>query len=239
MKGFIHSIETFGAVDGPGIRYVVFMQGCPLRCLFCHNPDSWKINSGKKMSVGELIKDIKSYENYIKDGGVTFSGGEPLLQAEFVEKTTKKLKKMGFHVAIDTAGTIPLEKSQKAIELCDLVLLDVKAFDSALYQTITGGSDLNNKATLEFCEKIKKPVWVRHVVVPSYTLDEKHLESLAIYLSKFSCIENVELLPFHKMGEFKWKELGFDYKLYETQPPTQEEMEKVKAIFRKYNLPVK
>ena len=239
MQGFVHSVETFGAVDGPGIRYVVFMQGCPIRCIFCHNPDSWKIGAGKKMSVGQLVKDIKPYLNYIKEGGVTFSGGEPLLQAKFVKKATKKLHRLGLHVAIDTAGSLPLSQTKEAIDLCDMILLDVKAFDPELYRQVTGGSDLNNKATLEYCEQTKKPVWVRHVVVPAYTMQDSHLEALAKYLSQFSCIQNVELLPFHKMGEYKWKDLGYDYKLFDTPAPTKEQMQKVKAIFKKYNLPLK
>ena len=182
------------------------------------------------MSVGELVKDIKSYVNYIKDGGVTFSGGEPLLQAEFVGKATKKLKKMGLHVAIDTAGTLPLEKSQKAIELCDLVLLDVKAFDSALYQTVTGGTDHNNKATLEFCERIKKPVWIRHVLVPGYTFDDNRLKALAEYLSQYSVIEKVELLPYHTMGKFKYQNLGIDYPLEGVKDLTKDELQHAKDV---------
>ena len=239
MQGFVHSVETFGAVDGPGIRYVVFMQGCPIRCIFCHNPDSWKIGAGKKMSVGQLVQDIKPYINYIKDGGVTFSGGEPLLQYKFIEKAIKKLHRLGLHVAIDTAGSLPLEKTKKAIEKCDMILLDVKAFDAGIYREVTGGSNQNNKKILAYCESIKKPVWIRHVVVPGVTMQENHLEALAKYLTQFTCIQNVELLPFHKMGEYKWQELGYEYKLYNTPAPTAEEMQKVKAIFKKHNLPVK
>lgn len=239
MKGYIHSIETFGAVDGPGIRYVVFMQGCPLRCIYCHNPDSWKIKTGRKISVNRLVKDIKSYINYIADGGVTFSGGEPLLQSKFLYKVIKKLKKINVNVAIDTAGSIPLSLSKKTIDISDLILLDIKSLDNKIHKSISTSTNENTLVTLDYCEKLQKPVWIRHVIVPGYTLNTKHLQKLAEYLTQFRCIKNIELLPFHKMGEYKWKNLKYDYKLYNTPAPTKKEMEQVKEIFKDYNLPIK
>lgn len=232
--GYIHSTETFGAVDGPGIRYVIFLQGCPLRCLYCHNPDSWKLKDGKKRSISELIKEIKPYMNYLKNGGVTLSGGEPMLQHEFCFKLVKKLKKMDIHVAIDTAGSIPLKFSQKIIDASDLLLLDIKALNQELCVNLTSAENSNTLKTLDYCEKIEKPVWIRHVIVPGYTLNMDYLEELAQYLEKYKCIQMIELIPFHKMGEFKWKMLNLDYKLYDVLEPTDEEMKKVKKIFIKH-----
>lgn len=239
MKGYIHSLESFGAVDGPGIRYVVFMQGCPMRCLYCHNPDSWKLKDGSKMSVRELVNKIKSFKNYIKDGGVTISGGEPLLQSNFVCKLIKKLHSLQIHVAIDTSGCIDLKKSQKALQRADLILLDVKALEDKMHKQITSHSNKNPRLTLDFCEKINKPVWIRHVLLPGYTLDDNKLKDLAVFLKNYKCVQNIELLPFHKMGEYKWQNLGYKYTLYDTQSPTQDQVDQAKAIFKKHKLPVK
>lgn len=239
MKGYIHSIETFGAVDGPGIRYVIFMQGCFYRCQYCHNPDTWKLKEGKITTVRKLVKDIKPYINYIKDGGVTISGGEPLIQAEFVYKLIKKLKRLNIHVAVDTAGSIPIEKSKKVLDVASLILLDVKSLDNALNKEITGYDNLNTLNTLKYCEEKNKDVWIRHVVVPSLTFSEEKLEELAKFLTNYKCIKNIELIPFHKMGEYKWKELNLDYKLYDVPATNQDQMKIVKKIFEKYKLPIK
>ena len=239
MKGFIHSVETFGAVDGPGIRYVIFMQGCPIRCQYCHNPDTWKVCGGTKISISKIVKDIKPYLNYIKNGGVTISGGEPLLQADFVYKLIKKLHKIGVSVAIDTAGSLPLDKTKKAIDESDMLLLDIKALDDDVHKKVTGTSNKNMFETLNYCEKSNKPVWVRHVVVPGLTYDEEKLEELAKFLVNYKCVKNIELIGFHKMGEFKWKELCLDYKLYNTPEASKEQMKTAKQIFKKYKLPIK
>lgn len=236
MKGYIHSIETFGAVDGPGVRFVVFMQGCPLRCLFCHNPDSWKIKDGKLVSVNSLVREIKKYKNYIE--GVTLSGGEPLMQPKFAFKLVKKIKKLGLNVAIDTSGSIPLNITKKIIDLADYILLDIKGLDNDLNIKITGMSNENTLKTLNYCEEINKSIWIRQVVVPWLTLSEDYLTNLAKFLTSYKNIKSVDLLPFHKFGEFKWKELGEDYKLYETPEPTREEIIKAREIFAKYNLPI-
>ena len=239
MKGYIHSIETFGAVDGPGIRYVVFMQGCPIRCQYCHNPDTWKVKAGTEVSVSKLVKDIKPYINYIKLGGVTISGGEPLLQPKFVYKLIKSLHKLGLNVAIDTAGSLPLKDTKKTIDASDMLLLDIKAIDNELNKVVTGAPNKNMLETLNYCENIGKPVWIRHVVVPGLTFDEKHLENLAKFLTNYKCVKNIELMGFHKMGEFKWKELGYEYKLFDTPEASKEQMKIARKIFEKYNLPIK
>lgn len=239
IMGRIHSIESFGAVDGPGIRYVLFMQGCPLKCKYCHNPDSWSCHDGTMYSADKIANDIKTYYNFIKNGGVTISGGEPLLQPEFLLELLKKCKEMNLHTAIDTAGSLPLSKSKECIDMADMLLLDIKCIDDDVCRELTGMSNSNALATLDYCEKTGKPVWIRHVMVPGITLDTTLLERLADYLSAYKCIENVELLPFHKMGEFKWESLKMHYELYDTVEPTQEEILKAKEIFRSRNLPVK
>lgn len=238
VAGRIHSIETFGAVDGPGIRYVVFFQGCRLRCLYCHNPDSWAVGGGKEVTVGKLLEDIAAYRNFIKSGGVTLSGGEPLLQPEFAAALLRGCRRLGFHTALDTAGSVPLEVSQEVIDLSDLLLLDIKSYDPGLCEKLTGSESAHSLAlkTLEYCESIGKPVWIRHVLVPGYTLSPPLLEKLAEYLSGLSCIKRVDLLPFHKMGEYKWAELNEPYQLYETPAPSSEELRQATEIFRNHHL---
>lgn len=237
-KGYIHSIETCGTVDGPGLRYVVFFQGCPMRCKYCHNPDTWKINIGKEYSVDELVEDITKYKNFIKNGGVTITGGEPLLQADFAAELLTKLKELGIHTAIDTSGAIPLDKCKLAVDAADLILLDIKSIDTVVAQNLTGMGNENPLSLLDYLEKIKKPVWIRHVVVPGYTENYEHIEKLGKYLKDFTVVEKVEILPFHKMGEYKWEELGEQYELTDTQPPEKASINKIRDILRKYNLNV-
>lgn len=240
VKGRIHSVETFGAVDGPGIRYVVFFQGCRLRCLYCHNPDSWALGGGKEVTVGELLADIEHYRNFIKGGGVTLSGGEPLLQPDFAAALLRGCKRLGFHTALDTAGSVLLNVSQNVIDEADMLLLDMKSNDPALCETLTKSENALSLSmkTLEYCEQTNKPVWIRHVLVPGYTLSAPLLKKLANYLSGFSCIQRVDLLPFHKMGEFKWAELHEPYELTDTPAPSSEELKLANDIFKAYHLMV-
>ena len=236
VTGRIHSVESFGTLDGPGIRYVLFMQGCPLRCLYCHNPDARSLEAGKVMTAGEVIADILTYKPFIAHGGVTLSGGEPLLQPAFTCAVLDGCRENKLHTAIDTSGAISLEQSSPAIDRADLLLLDIKALDDDLCVPLTGTSNRNTLATLEYCETTGKPVWIRHVLVPGYTLDEVRLERLADFLLRFACIKKIELLPFHKMGEYKWEALKCPYMLKETQPPTDEEVQRAKAIFQRRGL---
>jgi pyruvate formate lyase activating enzyme len=231
MTGRIHLIETFGTVDGPGIRYVLFLQGCPLKCLYCHNPDTWKISGGWEMSVDEVLADVKNYFGFIKNGGFTLSGGEPLLQIDFAAALVQGAKKMGLHTAVDTSGAIPLAKCRHVIDETDLILLDVKTADPQFYKPLTGGQFSHVIELLDYCEAVKKPVWVRHVVVPGLTLDDTKLQQIAVLLKNYSCIEKIELLPFHKMGEEKWSDAGLEYELAETPPPTAAQMEHAANIF--------
>ena len=238
VTGRVHQIDTFGTVDGPGVRYVVFLQGCPLKCVYCHNPDTWATKGGNEMHADEVIDDVKNYFNFIKNGGLTISGGEPLLQAEFSLALLNGAKKLGLHTAIDTSGTIPLAKCKDAIDAADLILLDVKTVDAAFYKELTGGRIEPVIELLNYCESIKKPVWARHVVIPGLTLSTERLEQVATFLSNYSCIKKIELLPFHKLGENKWEEVGIKYKLLETPPPTTAEMEQAEKIFNDKGLNV-
>lgn len=230
--GRIHSYETFGAVDGPGIRFVVFMQGCPLRCRYCHNPDSWDADSGTEISADELVEKVMDYAAFYRGGGgVTFSGGEPLLQHKFLLEVIGKLKERGIHTAIDTSGAIPLSLCRETVDAADMLLLDIKSMDLATSMDITGSPIVldNEKEYLRYCEEHGKRVWVRHVVVPGLTLDMKRLSELADFLKGFHCVERTELLPFHKLGEHKW-EAG-RYTLVGTRPPTDAEMEEANKLF--------
>lgn len=232
IKGRIHSIETLGAVDGPGLRFVVFLQGCHLRCLYCHNPDSWATNKGRIIGAKELAYEIKEYGPYIKHGGVTLSGGEPLLQPEFSAELLKWCRKFGFHTACDTAGSVPLEKAIKVLSQTDLVLLDIKDLDEEDSKTICGMSPQREIDILNYCEQVNKDVWIRHVLLPKYTLKQSKLEKLADFVKNFSCVKRVELLPFHKMGEYKWKELNIPYHLADIPVPSGEETKSALEIFR-------
>lgn len=215
LKGHIHSIESFGTVDGPGVRFVAFLQGCPMRCAFCHNPDTWSVDAPVKyeMTPEELLARVLRYRAYIRKGGVTLSGGEPLVQASFVREFFRLCRQEGIHTALDTSGAIFNESARSALEYADLVMLDIKTPDAAMHKSYTGLEADNNRRFLEYLESIGKPVWIRHVLVPGYTADEASLKSLADMIRPFSCITKVELLPYHTLGVFKYAELGISYPL--------------------------
>lgn len=234
IKGRIHSFETFGTVDGPGIRFVIFMQGCPFRCLYCHNPDTWSTDDGSLYSVENVFDKIKRYLPYFENsgGGVTVSGGEPLLQSEFITELFKLCKNEGIHTAIDTNGFVDSKSTavNELLDYTDLILLDIKQIDEAKHKTLTGYS---NKSVLEFAKHLdsrKIPVWLRYVVVPGLTDYEPDVKKLNKFISGLSNIQKIELLPFHKMGEYKWTELGIDYTLHDTPPANERDIEKVKKI---------
>ena len=236
----IHSVETCGTVDGPGIRYVIFFKGCPLRCLYCHNPDTWTDGGGKTITLDSLFSDIMNYKEFMKfsNGGVTVTGGEPLVQSDFIYELFKLCKKNNIHTAIDTSGNIFDEKVKKVLEYTDLVLLDIKAFDNIIFKNITG-KDITN--TLKFAEYLNEKnikAWIRFVFVPTINDDFLDIQNLANYISKFKNVLRVEVLPFHKIGEYKWEELQLEYKLKSVLPPTQIQVEKVKNIFAEKGLKV-
>lgn len=238
VKGRIHSVETFGALDGPGIRYVVFLQGCLLRCAYCHNPDTWTCGTGKEITADELVADILRYKNFIADGGVTLSGGEPLLQTEFCCEVLQLCKENKLHTALDTCGAVPLSECKPAVDLADMLLLDIKAIDSELCRKMTGQDNRNAIELLDYCEKTGKRAWIRHVMVPGFTLERTQLERLADFLTGYTCVERVDLLPFHKMGAYKWENLGIDFTLKDVPEPTRKEISMAKKIFKSRNITV-
>ena len=241
LTGRIHSFESCGTVDGPGLRFVIFMQGCPLRCLYCHNPDSWNAAEGRAVTLDEVFGEIAKYRSFMKfsGGGVTVSGGEPLLQGRFVAELFKRCRQENIHTALDTSGAVPPEKCRAVYEQTDLVLLDVKAANKILYKMITGASIEPVIATLDYLQEIDKKLWVRHVLLPNFTDSEDALHQLGELLSQYRNIELVELLPFHKIGEFKWRELGIDYQLHDTKPPSPETVEQACRILSSYKLAVR
>lgn len=228
--GRIHSFESFGTLDGPGVRFVVFFQGCPLRCKYCHNPDTWDVQGGRPVAVREIMAQVESCRNFLRTGGVTLSGGEPLMQPRFALALLNACREKGFHTALDTAGSLPLSQSAPIIDAADLVLLDIKALDSAECRDLTGIDNANELATLDYCEKTEKPVWIRHVLVPGWTLDEDKLQKLAAFLRPYKCIKRIDLLPFHKMASFKWANLNLTDPLAGTSEPSAEEVEKAQQI---------
>lgn len=228
--GRIHSFESFGTLDGPGVRFVVFFQGCPLRCKYCHNPDTWDVQGGRPVAVREIMAQVESCRNFLRTGGITLSGGEPLMQPRFALALLNACREKGFHTALDTAGSLPLSQSAPVIDAADLVLLDIKALDSAECRDLTGMDNANELATLDYCEKTEKPVWIRHVLVPGWTLDEDKLQKLADFLRPYKCIKRIDLLPFHKMASFKWANLNLTDPLAGTSEPSAEEVEKAQQI---------
>ena len=239
VTGRIHSVESFGALDGPGIRYVLFLQGCPLRCLFCHNPDSWRPDAGQEIGSVDVVQDILRYRHFIRRGGVTLSGGEPLMQPDFCASILEGCRENGLHTALDTSGGVPLLACRKAVDAADMLLLDIKAADDALFRRITGRGMDNTLEILNRCENTMKPVWIRHVLVPGLTLEREQLHRLGRLLKPYRCIERVELLPFHKLGEYKWESLQLGYTLGDTQPPEPEQVEEARFLLQGYGLNVR
>lgn len=238
VTGRIHSVESFGAVDGPGLRYVVFTQGCLLRCQFCHNADTWKIGNGKEMTLQEIMDDVLSYLPFFEasGGGITVSGGEPLLQMDFLIELFKECKKHGIHTTIDSSGgpfnRRPnfMEKLDELLQYTDLILLDLKHIDSEKHKFITG---MTNEHILDFAQYLSEkniPVWIRHVLVPTLSDFDEDLLRLANFIKTLNNVEKIEVLPYHKLGVYKWESLGLEYKLKDVEPPSQERVENAKRI---------
>ncbi len=229
----IHSFETFGTVDGPGIRFVVFMQGCNLRCRYCHNRDTWDINSGEVISVNELVNKIEKYITYFKasNGGVTISGGEPLLQIDFLITLFKELKKLGIHTAIDTSGMVNItDKIKELISLTDLFLLDIKHINSEKCKELVGFSNEKELEFAKYLSSINKPMWIRQVLIPSITDEKEDLLELKKFIKSLSKIEKVEILKYHDMGQFKWEQMGYKYELDSIPNATDEDVSRVRKI---------
>ncbi len=230
--GRIHSIETFGTVDGPGIRFVVFTQGCPVRCLYCHNPDSRDAHGGKEVTVDYLIDQIKKCKSYIRKGGVTVSGGEPLMQPEFTREIFARCHQIGLHTALDTSGYCDLEVAKPVLAETDLVLLDIKSYIPELYYKVTGVSIEPTLTMARYLSDIGKPAWIRFVLVPDLTDRIDNINQLADFIATLKNVERLEVLPFHKMGEYKWEQLGLPYSLTDTTPASPELVQKTVIIFR-------
>lgn len=231
ITGRIHSIETCGTVDGPGLRFVVFTQGCPLRCLYCHNPDCRPPEGGREVTAEELIQEIKKYRSYLRRGGVTVSGGEPLMQPEFVAEIFRRCHELGIHTALDTSGYVQIEAAKPVLAHTDLVLLDIKSYDPDLYRRVTS---VSLEPTLQFARylsEIRKPAWIRFVLVPGLTDPADNIGGLAAFVATLDNVERVEVLPFHQMGAYKWAQMGYPYALKETPPASPELVQSAIAHF--------
>lgn len=230
----VHSFESLGTVDGPGLRYIIFLQGCPLKCKFCHNRDTWEFNNaGTEYTISYLINKINRFTSYIKasNGGVTISGGEPLLQAKNLTVLFQTLKKMGIHTCLDTSGALPInDEIKELLNYTDLVLLDIKHIDDEKAKALTGVSNKNELAFARYLSDNKIPMWIRQVLLPGYTDDESDLKRLKEFIDTLSGVERVEILPYHDYGKFKWEELGEKYELDDVKPPSQEEIDRAKKI---------
>ncbi|PRX31815.1 pyruvate formate lyase activating enzyme [Orenia metallireducens] len=232
-KGWIHSVESLGTQDGPGIRYVVFTQGCPLRCKYCHNPDTWCMTDGQEVEVEELMNKILRCKPFISrsKGGITISGGEPTLQIDFVLELLKRCKEEDIHTALDTSGYVDKDKFEKLLPYTDLVLLDIKHIDDIEHQELTGVSNQKILDILNLLEERGKSFWVRHVVVPGINDKIEYIEKLTELLAPLDNLEKVELISYHQLGVHKWETIGLDYELKDVEPPSGEKMEEFKEIF--------
>lgn len=240
VDGYIHSLETMGTVDGPGVRFVIFTQGCPHRCLYCHNPDTWRLKGGRLVASAELLDQIEVSAGFLKraGGGVTVSGGEPLVQPKFVASIFRGCKEMKLHTTLDTTGYLGGKASDAMLEDIDLVMLDIKSFDPETYRRVCG---VDLQPTLEFARRLEsmgRKMWIRFVLVPGLTDAKENVEGLADFVASLKMVERVELLPFHKLGEFKWKELRMPYELGATEPPTAESLLEVRKAFSSRGLTV-
>jgi pyruvate formate lyase activating enzyme len=233
--GFLHSFTTGSAVDGPGIRLVAWTTSCMFRCQYCHNPDTWTLKNGIPVPLSRAVEEIRKYANGLRamKGGFTLSGGEPLLQHRFAVRLFEAVKNMGVHTAIETNGFYGRNLSDDELRSIDLVILDMKAFTRAQHELVTGG--MHNEEVLELCNRLsllKRPMWLRYVLVPGLTDIPEEMEALAEFGASLGVVEHVEILPFHQMGRYKWERLGLDYKLAATDPPTRESVARAVAIFR-------
>ncbi len=238
MKGHIHSLQSFGTVDGPGVRYVVFLQGCPMRCLYCHNPDTWAIGAGEEMEASYIIEQYVRNESFYTNGGLTVTGGEPLLQIDFVLELFTLAKERNIHTCIDTSGiTYKPEnkeynaKLDKLLDLTDLVMLDIKHIDPEKHKALTGQPNDGILAFANLLSDKNIDIWIRHVVVPGYTDDDKYLEELGYFIGGLKSLKALDVLPYHNMAIPKYENLGIDYVLKDVPPLDKSEaIEKKKVI---------
>ena len=237
MTGYIHSKESFGTVDGPGIRYVLFMQGCPMRCLYCHNPDTWEIKSGEEVTADEILEEYWNNRHFYKEGGITVTGGEPLLQIDFLIELFSRAKAKDIHTCIDTSGitftekdTTYREKLDRLMTYTDLVMLDIKHIDPERHKHLTAHSNERILSFARYLEEKKIPVWIRHVVVEGYTDSEEHLFALGRFIGSLKNLRALDVLPYHTMGENKYRELGISYPLEGVPATSKEKAQEAKNI---------
>ncbi|WP_406432522.1 pyruvate formate-lyase-activating protein [Streptomyces sp. NBC_00631] len=238
VRGRIHSWDLSTGVDGPGTRFVLFVSGCPLRCLYCANPDTWHMRDGRETTVGEVMAEIEKYRAFVTTagGGVTVTGGEPLLQPAFTGEILRRCKEAGLHTALDTSGFLGARASDELLSRTDLVLLDIKSFDISTYRRLTGGE---LAPTLSFATRLDRlgvPVWIRYVLVPGWTDDPKAVEGLARFVAGLDSVDRVDVLPFHRLGAAKYEALGVPYPLKDNPVPTPELAERVRGLFRAHGL---
>lgn len=238
-KGFVHSVESFGSVDGPGIRFLIFLQGCPMRCQFCHNPDSWKTGIGEERTADELLDQAERFRAYWGDnGGITVSGGEALLQIDFLLELFEKAKQRGIGTCLDTSAQLFTRKSpffekfERLMELTDTVLLDIKHIGDEEHRKLTRHSNANILDCARYLSEIDKPVWIRHVLIPGITDKDEYLVRLRDFLSTLHNIERIEVLPYHTLGVYKYEKLGIDYPLKDVQPPAAERVANANDILQ-------
>lgn len=237
IKGRIHSVESFGSADGPGVRYIVFLKGCNMRCQYCHNPDTWAKDGGELMTPEEVLKKALRYKTYWKEkGGITVSGGEALLQIDFVTELFRLAKEKGVNTCLDTSGNpFSLEEPFKSkfdelMKYTDLFMLDIKHMDDAAHRKLTGQTNQNILEMAAYLSDHGKAMWIRHVLVPGITTEQDELHRLRSFLDTLKTVERVEVLPYHTLGVFKWKELGIPYQLEGVDPPTKEQIDRAKEI---------
>lgn len=235
MSGRIHSLESFGTVDGPGVRYVVFVQGCPMRCAYCHNPDTWAMNGGTEMEVSYIIEQYERNKGFYRDGGITVTGGEPLMQVDFLIELFTLAKRKGIHTCIDSSGIAFnrkneafMEKMDKLVTLTDLVMLDIKHIDPEKHKELTSQPNENILDFAKYLNEKQVPMWIRHVVVPGITDDDEYLYKLGYFIGAFTNLKALDVLPYHTMGKPKYDNLGIEYKLKDVPP-----MDKTKVVEKK------
>ena len=237
MTGYVHQLESFGCADGPGSRFIIFLSGCPLRCKFCHNPDTWKMTSGTLWETDDLVKEAMSCKEYWgAKGGVTVSGGEPLSQIDFLTELFTKFKALGVNTCIDTSGA-PFttegewfKKFEKLMEVTDILLMDIKHIDEKEHIELTGKSGKNIKEMFYYLDKINKPIWIRHVLVPGITENDEYLTRTRDFIRTLHNVQRVEILPYHSLGITKYQDLGIDYVLKDTVSPTPESVANARKI---------
>ena len=235
--GRIHSIESFGSVDGPGVRFIVFLKGCHMRCQFCHNPDTWEMKDGEIKTADELLSQALRYKTYWKKGGgITVSGGEPLLQIDFLIEFFTKAKAKGIHTTLDTSGN-PFTRKEpffskfnELMKVTDLVMLDIKQINEAEHKILTGWSNSNILDMARYLSELGKPMWIRHVLVPGGSDNDEQLIKLDEFIKTLKNVDRVEVLPYHTLGTFKWEELGIDYPLKDVKPPTKDRIENANKL---------